>query len=409
MHRTEGANNVGNLYTNGPPGTTVTADSMNALQEEICNVIESAGLTLLTASTDTRTQLLAALQALFIEPDEGIGKNAIINSDFRISQRGASGSAAYTAATTPANNDDTYLHDRWVLLSDGNDIVDVSQDTEVPDGFLLSCALDIETINKKFGILQVIEQKNCQHMIGDTVSLSFYAKVSDITKLDNIKAVVLSWDGVADTVTSDVVSAWNAEDATPTWAANWTAENTPSNLGVTASWVRYEIPNIAIDTANTTNIAVFIWSDGFCDTVAKFLYITGVQLEKNIVASEYEWNNIFSELAKCQRYYCKSYAQAVAPGTVSSLNIVGYELTAVANADHSMKVSVIFPVIMRSIPSITLYSYATGTSGKIRMAAGDVDGTAESIQDRNFVATGTNGAVNTSRSILVHYTADIEL
>ena len=61
MHRTEGANNVGGLYTEGPPATTVTGDAMNAIQEEIAFVIESAGIALKTAAGDTRNQLRAAL------------------------------------------------------------------------------------------------------------------------------------------------------------------------------------------------------------------------------------------------------------------------------------------------------------------------------------------------------------
>jgi len=46
----------------------------------------------------------------------------------------------------------------------------------------------------------------------------------------------LAWDSTPDTVTSDVVSAWGTEDTTPTFATNWTAENTAANLGVTTSW-----------------------------------------------------------------------------------------------------------------------------------------------------------------------------
>ncbi len=65
MHRTEGENHNGNLFTDGPPGTAVEEDFMNAIQEEIANVIETAGLTLETAATDTRSQLLTALSALF--------------------------------------------------------------------------------------------------------------------------------------------------------------------------------------------------------------------------------------------------------------------------------------------------------------------------------------------------------
>lgn len=63
MHRTEATYNESNLYVDGPPGTRVNAASMNALQEEIAAVIEGAGITLKTASTESRDQLLAAIQS----------------------------------------------------------------------------------------------------------------------------------------------------------------------------------------------------------------------------------------------------------------------------------------------------------------------------------------------------------
>jgi len=64
MHRTEGANNVAGMFTDGPPGTALEEDWHNAVQEEIANVIEDAGLTLKTAITETRDQLSAAILAL---------------------------------------------------------------------------------------------------------------------------------------------------------------------------------------------------------------------------------------------------------------------------------------------------------------------------------------------------------
>jgi len=68
MHRTEGANNaeVGGKkqFTDGPPGTTVTDDWLNAVQEEIASSIEDAGLTLKTAGTETRDQLKTTIKIL---------------------------------------------------------------------------------------------------------------------------------------------------------------------------------------------------------------------------------------------------------------------------------------------------------------------------------------------------------
>jgi len=50
MHRTEGSNYdevAGKKYfSNGPPGTLVEEDWLNTVQEEICNIIETAGITL---------------------------------------------------------------------------------------------------------------------------------------------------------------------------------------------------------------------------------------------------------------------------------------------------------------------------------------------------------------------------
>jgi len=65
MHRTEGNNNLLNLFANGPPGTVVEQEWLNAVQEEIAHVIEEAGVALKTAATETRTQLKQALDVLY--------------------------------------------------------------------------------------------------------------------------------------------------------------------------------------------------------------------------------------------------------------------------------------------------------------------------------------------------------
>lgn len=227
-------------------------------------------------------------------------RNHIINGAMMVAQRGTS----FTSATTPANSDDTYLLDRWTLLSDGNDIVDVTQATDAPTGGLNSIGLDVETVNKKFGIIQFIEQKNCIGLIGNTVTLSFKARVSSLTKLDNVKCAIIAWSGTADAVTSDVVSAWGVEGTNPTLAANWTYENTPANLSVTTSWATFSV-SAAIDTASTKNIAVMIWSDVTDTTLGDFLYITDVQLEMGSVATPFERRPFQVEAYLCQRYYYK--------------------------------------------------------------------------------------------------------
>ena len=228
-------------------------------------------------------------------------RNRIINGEFGIAQRG-------TSFVSGANDDDSYNLDRWYVLSDGNDAVDITQETStVPTNQLTAIALDVETANKKFGIAQIIEQKNCVGLIGGNVTLSFKAKVSSTTKLDNVKAAVVAWSGTADTVTSDIISAWGAEGTDPTLIANATFENTPANLSVTTSYATYTL-TANIDTASTKNLIVFIWSDVTDTTAGDFLYITDVQLEAGSTATDFERRPYGTELALCQRYYQTTFA-----------------------------------------------------------------------------------------------------
>lgn len=64
MHRTESGGNVNELYTDQIPATAISASSLNAIQEELCNIVEDCGLTLNTAAQDDaglRTQVYDAL------------------------------------------------------------------------------------------------------------------------------------------------------------------------------------------------------------------------------------------------------------------------------------------------------------------------------------------------------------
>ncbi len=225
-------------------------------------------------------------------------KNRLINGSFAVAQRGTS-----FTSSGGGNNDDAYTLDRWYILSDGNDAIDVTQETStVPTNGQFAIALDVETANKKFGIAQIIENKNCIGAIGNTVTVSFKAKVSSTTKLDNVKCAIVAWSGTADTVTSDIISAWGAEGTNPTLIANATYENTPANLNVTTSYATYSVSG-AVDTASTKNIIVFIWSDVTDTTAGDFLYITDVQLEVGSSATSFDYRPYGTELSLCQRYY----------------------------------------------------------------------------------------------------------
>jgi len=265
-----------------------------------------------------------------------VNKNYLINGGFAVSQRG-------TSFTAGANNDDAYTLDRWYILSDGNDVIDVTQDTTtVPTNGEFAIALDVETTNKKFGIATIIENKDVIGLVGNTVTFSFKAKVSATTKLDNVKAAIVAWSGTADTVTSDIVSAWGAEGTNPTLIANATYENTPVNLNLTTSYATYSI-SAAVDTASTQNLILFIWSDVTDTTAGDFLYVAESKLEvgSSPTAFVYAGGTFQGELAACQRYYFRT----------TTGNPYARFATGQVQTTSTAQALVYFPVTMRVAPT----------------------------------------------------------
>lgn len=263
-------------------------------------------------------------------------KNRVINGSFAVAQRGTT-----FTSVAPLNSDDTYTLDRWYMLTDGNDVFDVTQQLASDE---YECRLDVETVNKKGGIAQIIEYKDCQQLIGQTVTLSFKMKVSSTTKLDNIKAAIVAWSGTADTVTSDIISAWGVEGTNPTLIANATYENTPANLVPTTSYATYSVSG-AIDTASAKNIILFIWSDVTDTTLGDFIHIKNVQLEPGATATTFEFQPFQQELALCQRY-CWVFEKG---SNLDGDNVLGFGTT-VTNAISRCFIQP--PVVMRTTPAM---------------------------------------------------------
>ncbi len=344
----------------------------------------------------------SSLQTAAASPN--VLKNRLLNGSFNIAQRG-------TSFVSGANNDDTYNLDRWYVLSDGNDAVDITQTTTVPTGAKYSIGLDVETVNKKFGIAQIIENVNCYDAIGGNVTLSFQAKVSATTKLDNVKCAIVAWSGTADTVTSDIISAWGAEGTNPTLIANATYENTPANLNVTTSWATYSV-TANVDTASTANIIVFIWSDVTDTTAGDFLHITNAQLEVGTSATPFERRLYNQELANCQRYYEKSYDIGTVPATATGSGAV-YS----SGSNGGLTTSFLsdgkgFIVSKRAAPTMTIYDQS-GNSGKCNREYFGVSSTANStvvvaLEGNNNFLVYSSGSAN-SMSISYHYVASAEL
>jgi len=270
----------------------------------------------------------------------GVGQNDVINGEMRIAQRGTS----FTAATVPINSDGTKLLDRWILLSEGNDIVDVTQSTVAPAGFTNSAKLEVETANKQFGFLHIIENKDAIKYAGGVASLQFQARMAAADdNTHSLKAVLLSWSGTADAPTIDVVNAWGA---TPTYVANWTAENSPASLTLTTSFQTFEIENIPVDTASMANLAIFIFCDQTDGAVDDAIYLSAVKLENGATCTDFVSRPVAQEQTMCERE-CEVISSA-SGGDAATYGVGQCKSTTVAL--NSLR----FRTLKRKVPTVTL-------------------------------------------------------
>lgn len=334
-----------------------------------------------------------------------IYRQALINGAFDVWQRGTS--------FTP--NDDTYTADSWTLLTETNAAWTIARDTDVPDGFIYSAKLSNVTANNQVALVQFIENINAKKFQNKKVSLSFYAKTIG-TEIANLRAAVLSWTGTADSLTSDVIATWAQDGTNPTWATNWTMENTPSNLALTSSYQQFKIENINIDTSEMTNLAVVIWVDDGTIASGDDFYITGVQLNVGETALSFQPKSFDDELRACMRYYENSYPYGTAVGTAD-----GYEQQGIAHA-YAFSSSILYPQIIyrvkkRITPTVVFYAVNSPTgSGTINNIRNNTDSTLVDVSGCTFTGSSNNlGFITKSSPFLTgkyygfNWTANAEL
>ena len=299
--------------------------------------------------------------------------NKIINGNFAVNQRSddQSETLTYTATTTPANSDDTYLFDRWKLLSDGNDIVDVhsygrtmgsrdfgtnSGPPWMPAETGFAMAMEVETGDKKFGQAQFIESMNCNDLRGQTCTLSWKARTSLLqSSPTSIKAAVIGWFGTSDTITSDIISAWNSEGTDPTLVANAEYLNVPSNTLLNSTMKTYSLKvNVPV---GIKNVIVFIWNDmsdgDVGTTVGDYIFLSDVQLERGDFENPRFQNEPYDITErKCHRYYYKAIGTQLGQRYSTSSGIVN------TRTSHPMRTSptVVRYTTIRTTTGLTYYN-----------------------------------------------------
>lgn len=347
------------------------------------------------------TENLSTLNSLGIASVKNA--NLWINSDFAHIQRGAASRA-----------DGTYGFDRSVVLCESGSLT-LSQLAQPTDGIPFAMRmLQPDAVAKRLGTVQIVEAKNCLAYRGK--QLVFVPKVR-CSVATTVRVALVAWTGAADSPTRDVVNNWSSTTYT---AGNFFVAST-STIAVGAVAVAPTIwTDVPVSSASAggvvvpstlNNLYMVVWTDT--------AQAQNVTLDMSVMrcgqgTSTPLWTppDVQQELARCQRYYCKTFDQGVAP--VQNLgNARGAVLlTALASAGAGFRAQWVYPVEMRVPPGITTFNpfaaadswRALGGSGAVNYAV--VAGVATGTRQTDVASLGSFAGPET---YAIHATADAEL
>lgn len=321
-------------------------------------------------------------------------KNRIINGDMRIDQRNSG------AAVTTSNTSSPWTTDRWRAYSSANTMATAVHTTEqqttvVPPGFshALKATVTYGGSSYERAYFQVIEGLNFGDLkwgteYAKTVTVSFWVR-SSIT--GTFAFSVRNYNGTMSYVsmqTINSVDTWEQKTIIipgPT-SGTWTVSNSwgliyevclGHSVAISAGATTTATPNTwvatnAITTASQTN---------FVATTGTTFYLTGFQFEVGKQATSFDFRDYGRELELCQRYFVKLQLLA---------------LPAAYYTYRSHFFGRVFPVTMRTTPSVTVYSSQTNTINKI---SGYSSGTEYTVSDVSVWNGDTISYVTTSSAI----------
>jgi hypothetical protein len=365
-----------------------------------------------TAAADTNTTQLATTAYVMSSLRR---KNAIINGDFPVWQRGTSFAGISSG---------TYAADRWVYNGSGAFQHTLSRSTDVPTAaqagrlfnfsLLADCSVADAAVaaTDVLAIEQRVEGYNWLPLAQRPVTLSFWVKA---TKTGTYCVALTNSAGDRSYVAEYTVNATNSwEQKTITITASPSAGgwDYTTGIGVTVRFVLMAGSNYQT-TPNLWNAGNFFATANqvnACDNTANDFRITRVQLEAGSVATEFEQRTFNEEFALCQRYYFKTFPTAQAP--VQNAGVAGgLSMTMVSTAANVNIVGRPLPVEMRANPTVVTYNnHNTNANFSQAFAGGqevapNVFATSKQVTMSNVDA----GTLTVPNPYEIHFTASAEL
>jgi hypothetical protein len=398
-----GASTAAGALTN--LGLTATATELNytdgvtsAIQTQLDNKQPlDSDLTTIAALSHTQANVIMSNGSAWVSASP-FRKNAIINGDFNVWQRGTSFAAV----------GNQYTADQWSYQKNGAMVHTVSRSTDVPSvataGRLLnySFLVDCTTVDTSLAaadycfIGHKIEGYNWLPLAQRPTVLSFCVKATKT----GIYCVSIGGSDrrYIGEYTVNSTNAW--EKKTVTFTASPSAGTWDYTTGIGCA-IRFvlaagaDIQATGGEWVTTATYAASATSNQInaCDDVANNFLISGVQFETGSVATEFEQRMIQDEELFCKRYY-------------NDIGIGSSPAIGIALGTTDIPVGYQYIVPMRVAPTVTLYDGTNNADRIHRYGVGDHANaaTASGIGTESFLAI-----LSTGLTAGAHYTARIRL
>ncbi len=279
------------------------------------------------------------------------------------------------------------------------------------------------TSTGKLVVCQVIESVDAEAVRGKRVRLQMKLKgIGNATwRIGLVQSTLGSIDAVPKSA-GLFITAFGANTVDPTLGSNLayiapdalvkyssgTAVGNGITCPLTGSWSLFS--GVFPVPTGARNLTVMIWSDSQVAAAAG-VAISEVSLTEGYEIQAWAPRAAPYELARCQRYYCKSFdidtgpAQSVLAGAVRGA-------VSVAGATAGQPIGIRFPVAMRAAPTMTYFNPAAANAFA-RNTTANTDATATASANTTGVSTDTTftgiAAWTVGQSVAVQYTADAEL
>lgn len=338
---------------------------------------------------------LVLANSSFDPPLGYMGRNQLINGDFRFAQRGTSQAVA-------AITNEIYLLDRWIFAGAG--LTGVCEVLPLAPGEILGAQNYMRFTVTTVGALAWMGQRveNVRRLSNGKSVASFWMRSPSGNKRVGLRLVQNFGTGGSPSAAVNVFG--RVISLTTSWQYFTAVFDTPSIVGKTLGTGGNDYLSLIFDVSNAAYDGSMVGQVGQFDLALS-------QLEAGDVATGFDFRHPALELMLCQRYFEKSYSLDVAPGTATPQGNELFQITGLSSATNNFLSTVDYAVAKRTQPAITTYSTATGASGRVRDAinSADVIPTVSNIGTHGFVWGAAGSAASTSLSMNMQWTADSEI